>query len=64
MVIDALPNSLIDSIVSPKVKMSEKEGIGVRSLACSTLRVRRACWSSGIGTRISDMRVNYSYELA
>ncbi len=40
--IDAPPNSLKDSNVSPKMKITE-EGVGVHSLARSTLGVRRPC---------------------
>jgi hypothetical protein len=36
---DTPPNSLMDSIVSPKVKKMEGEGVGARSLAHSTLGV-------------------------
>jgi len=36
---DAPPSSLMDSTASPKVKTSEIEGVGVHSLACSTLGV-------------------------
>jgi hypothetical protein len=49
--IDALPNSLIDSIVSPKVKTMQEEKIEVCSLAHSISGVKRACWSSRMGTR-------------
>jgi len=37
---DAPPNSLMDSIASPKVKTTKIEGIGVRSLARNTLGVK------------------------
>jgi hypothetical protein len=37
--IDAPPSSLMDSIVNPKVKTMEGEGVGARSLACNTLGV-------------------------
>jgi len=30
------PNSLMDSTMSPKVKTTEGEGVGVHSLVCST----------------------------
>jgi hypothetical protein len=36
---DAPPSSLMDSTPSPKVKTMEGEGVGVRSLASSTLGV-------------------------
>jgi hypothetical protein len=35
---DAPPSSLIDSNGSLKVKIIEGEGVGVRSLACNTLK--------------------------
>jgi len=38
---DAAPSSLMDSIMSPKVKIAEGEGIGVRSLIRSTLGIER-----------------------
>jgi hypothetical protein len=37
---DAPPSSLMDSTVSPKVKTTEGEGVGVRSLAHNTLGVK------------------------
>jgi hypothetical protein len=36
---DAPPSSLMDSTASPKVKKMEGEGVGVRSLAHSTMGV-------------------------
>jgi hypothetical protein len=36
---DAPPSSLMDSTTSPKAKTMEGEGVGVRSLTRSTLRV-------------------------
>jgi hypothetical protein len=42
------------------VKIIE-EGIKVRSLAYNTSRVRKACWSFGMGTKMSDKRINYSH---
>ncbi len=33
----------------PKQKTAEERGVGARSLAHNTLRVRGACWSSGMG---------------
>ncbi len=47
---DTPPNSLEDSNVSPKVKITE-EGIGVRSFACSTLRVEGCAKALGWGLR-------------
>jgi hypothetical protein len=56
------PNSLKDSNASLKVKIMK--GVGVCSLAHNILEVRGACWSSAMGTKTSDKRVNYSYGLA
>jgi len=39
----------------------KEEGIGMRSLARSTLGVRRACWSFGIRSKKNDNWVNYSH---
>jgi hypothetical protein len=57
---DAPPNSLKYSNVSLKVNTTE-EGVGVCSLIHSILGVRGACQNSGIGTRMSDKWINYSY---
>ncbi len=40
IIVDAPPSSLMDSIVSPKVKTTKGEGVGARSLARNTLRVK------------------------
>ncbi len=48
---DASPDSLMDSIASPKVKTIEGEGVGARSLACSTLGVEGHAGVSGWGLR-------------
>ncbi len=61
--IDTSLNSLKDSNVSPKVK-TMKECIEVHSFVLSTLKVRKACWSSMMGTKMSDKQVNYSHGLA
>jgi hypothetical protein len=37
---DAPPSSLMDSTTSPKVKITEGEGVGAHSLAHSTLGVK------------------------
>jgi hypothetical protein len=37
--VDTPLSSLMDSTASPKLKTTEGEGVGARSLACSTLRV-------------------------
>jgi hypothetical protein len=39
-VCDAPPSSLMDSTRSPKVKITKGTIVGVRSLACNTLRVK------------------------
>jgi hypothetical protein len=48
---DAPPNSLIDSTVSPKVKIVEGEGVGLRSLACSISGVKGRVGALGWGLR-------------
>jgi hypothetical protein len=45
---------LMDSIVSPKVKTTEEERVGVCSMACNILGVEGSCWSSKIKTRKID----------
>jgi hypothetical protein len=55
----AFANSLKDSNANPKMKTT-KEGVGARSLAHNTFKVRGACWSFRMGTRMSDKHVNYS----
>jgi hypothetical protein len=40
IIVDAPPSSLMDSIVSPKVKTTKGEGVGARSLARNTLGVK------------------------
>jgi hypothetical protein len=62
-VYDAPPNSLKDSNASPKMKTTKKR-VGARSLIHSISKVRRACWSFGMGTRTNDKSVNYSYQFA
>jgi hypothetical protein len=43
-----------------KLKTVEKQGVGARSLARSTLRGKRACWSSRMGLgRVTS--INYSH---
>jgi hypothetical protein len=54
---------LKDSNVSLKVKIMKEEGIRVRSLTCSTSKVRNACRSFKMGTKTNDKWVNYSYGL-
>ncbi len=49
--VDTPPNSLKDLNASPKVKIVEEEGVGVRSLIRNTSKVRGACWSSEMGLR-------------
>jgi len=60
---DALPSSLMDSIVSPKLKTIEGEGIGARSLVRNTSGVEGVLelWD---GTKKIDKQINYSHELA
>ncbi len=42
----------------------KEERVGLCFLACSTSRVRKACQSFGMRTKMSDKWVNYSYGLA
>jgi len=58
--IEASPKSLKDSNVSLKVKIV-KEGVEVCSLIHNISKVRNACWSSEMGTKMSDKWVNYSH---
>ncbi len=53
---DAPPSSLMDSIVSPKVKIVEGEGVGARSQACNTLGVegRAGIQKWGLGKLTSN----------
>jgi len=52
--IDAPPNSLKDSNANPKVKIMEEKRVRVRSLIRNTSKVRGACWSSMMGTRMTE----------
>jgi len=60
----APPNSFKDSNGSLEVKIVEEKGVGVRSLVRNTSRVKRACWNSRMGTKMSDKQINYSYKPA
>jgi len=55
-------NFLKDSNASPKMKTMEGERVGACSLTRNIFGVRGACWSSGMGTRMNDKHVNYSYQ--
>jgi hypothetical protein len=44
---DTPPSSLMDSIVSPKVKTTKGKGVGARSLARSTLGVEGSAATLG-----------------
>ncbi len=57
--IEASPKSLKDSNVSPKMKIMK--GVEVCFLIHSISKVRNACWSSEMGTKMSDKWVNYSH---
>jgi len=46
---DAHPSSLMDLIVSPKVKTTKEEGVGACSLACNTSRVKGHAGALGLG---------------
>jgi len=58
---NAPSHSLKDSNVNSKVKSEER--VRVHSLINNTPKVKRACWSSGMGTRMSDKWINYSHKL-
>jgi hypothetical protein len=58
---DAPPNPLKDSKASLKVKIMEEERDNVCSLTRNTFGVGKACWSSRMGIRKSDKRVNNSH---
>jgi len=64
MMDDAPPNSLKNSNANLKVKITEEKKVRVHSLVRNTSKVRGACWSFGMGTRINDKWVNYSYQPA
>ncbi len=56
---NAPPSSLMDSTMSPKVKTTKGEGVGVCSLAHNTLEVKGVLqWDE---TRMSDKWFNYSH---
>ncbi len=60
---EAPPSFLMDSIASPKLKTTEGEGIGARSL------VRSTSWVEGVlelwdGNKKIDKKINYSHEPA
>jgi len=48
--------------MSPKVKTTEGERVGVCSLVNNISGVRGACWNSKMGIRKIDKQVNYSHE--
>ncbi len=58
------PNSFKDANGSLEVKIVEEKGVGVCSLVCNTSRVKGACWSSRMGTKMNDKQINYSYKRA
>ncbi len=58
---DTPPSSLKNSNASLKEKTTKEERIGVHFLIRNILKVKRACWSSGMGIRMNDKQVNYSY---
>jgi hypothetical protein len=51
IVYDAPPSSLMDSIVSPKVKTSKGKRVEVRSMACNILGVKGCARALGRGLR-------------
>jgi len=50
--------------VNPKVKITEEERVGVRSLTRNISGVRGVCWSCKMGIKTNDKWFNYSYEPA
>jgi hypothetical protein len=50
--------------MSPKVKTTEEKKVGARFLTCNTSKLRGACWSSGMGIKMNDNHVKYSYQFA
>jgi len=55
------PSSLMDLIVSPKVKTTEGEGVGVCSLVCNTLRVEGCVGGPGWGLgRLTSNSITYT----
>jgi hypothetical protein len=61
---DAPLHSLKNSNVNPKVKTTKEEGIGVRSLTPSTLRVKGHVGASGWGLGQMIKKSNYSHKPA
>jgi len=58
---NTLPSSLMDSTMSPKVKIVEREGVGVRSLARNILRVERHVKALGWGLgRLTSNLITYT----
>jgi hypothetical protein len=53
----------MDSIVSPKVKITEGEGVGVRFLVRNTFGVE-GCAGAPRWTKMNDKLFNYSHRLA
>jgi len=52
----------MDSIASPKVKTMERKGVGVHSLACSTLKVEGHVRVSGWGLgRLASNSIIHTY---
>jgi hypothetical protein len=64
-VLDAPPNSLMDSTANPKVKTLEGKGVGARSLARNTLgvkgRAKAPRW--GLGKLISNLIIHMEHKL-
>jgi hypothetical protein len=61
--LEAPPSYLMDSIASPKLKITKGEGIGARSLVRSISGVEGVLelWD---GTKKIDKQINYSHKLA
>jgi len=46
------------------MKTTKKKGVGACSLPCNTFGVKGACYNFGMGIKMNDKCVNYSYEFA
>jgi hypothetical protein len=60
---DLPPSSLIDSTMSPKWKQWKDKELGMFP-GSQHFKDRGVCWSSKMGTRTNDKRINYSHEPA
>ncbi len=61
---DTLLNSLMDSITNPTGENNRRIRSWGTLFGSRHLRGKGACWSSEMGTRESDKKINYSHKLA